>query len=83
MFTIFTGKNSNEITANENTLKKLVDAGANPNAINPYSLMNVPAEVSFYQAGQDVETRAAFEKRGVTINVLPESQAPKWVNPES
>jgi uncharacterized protein YdaT len=78
MFTLFTGKNSSETTiANKETLDKLVQAGANPAAVDTDGF-NIPAKVSYFQAGQEVEIRKLFENYGVKINVLPESQAPSY-----
>jgi hypothetical protein len=78
MFTLFTGKNSSiEEIANQETLDKLIKAGANPAAVDRDGY-NIPAKVSYFQAGQDVEIRKLFENHGVKINILPESQAPKF-----
>jgi hypothetical protein len=78
MFTLFTGKNSSiEEIANQETLNKLINGGADPAAVNRNGF-NIPAMVSYFQAGQDVEIRKLFENHGVKINILPESQAPKF-----
>jgi hypothetical protein len=78
MFTLFTGKNSSiEEIANQETLNKLINAGADPAAVNRNGF-NIPAMVSYFRADRDVQIRNLFYSRGVQINILPESQAPKF-----
>lgn len=82
MFTLFTGRNSSiEKIANQGTLDELINAGANPAAVDRDGY-NIPARVSYFRAGQDVAIRKLFENYGVKINILPESRAPSFEEPQ-